>query len=86
VLNFRPQVPTGGLQECCGTGMGFNLFRLSMFKDEKLRKPWFKTQTKDGMATQDLHFWSNARQFGYRCAVDCDVKVGHYDHTTGVVW
>lgn len=81
VVNFRPQLAdaTGRLVECCGTGMGFNLFRLAMFKDEKLRKPWFHTQTKDGVSTQDLYFWSDARKHGYRCAVDCSVKVGHYD-------
>lgn len=81
VTNFRPQLPdpSGGLVECCGTGMGFNLFRLDMFKDEKLRKPWFKTQTKGGVSTQDLYFWADARKYGYRCAIDCSVKVGHYD-------
>jgi hypothetical protein len=83
ILNFRPQLPdaNGGLVECCGTGMGFNLWRLSMFKDPKLRKPWFKTQTKDGVSTQDLYFWGDARKHGYRCAIDCSVKVGHYDLT-----
>jgi hypothetical protein len=84
--NFRPQVPNGGLQECCGTGMGFNLFRMKMFKDDKLRKPWFKTQTKDGVATQDLYFWSDARKHGYRCAIDCQVKVGHFDHANDQMW
>ena len=81
ILNFRPQLPdpNGGLVECCGTGMGFNLFRLSMFKDTKLRKPWFKTQTEGGVSTQDLYFWADARKHGYRCAIDCSVKVGHYD-------
>lgn len=81
ILNFRPQLPdvNGGLVECCGTGMGFNLWRLSMFKDEKLRKTWFKTQKQDGMMTQDLYFWNDARKYGYRCAIDCSVKVGHYD-------
>lgn len=81
ILNFRPQLPdfSGGLVECCGTGMGFNLWRLSMFKDNKLRKPWFKTQTKEGISTQDLYFWGDARKYGYRCAIDCSVKVGHYD-------
>lgn len=91
VLNFRPQPPdpNGGLVECCGTGMGFNLFRLSMFKDPKLRRPWFKTLNgKDGtgIGTQDLYFWGDARKYGYRCAIDCSVKVGHYDHSTGVNW
>lgn len=81
VNNYRPQLPdpAGGLVECCGTGMGFNLWRLDMFKDEKLRRPWFVTQTQGGVSTQDLYFWSDARKHGYRCAIDCSVKVGHYD-------
>ena len=83
VPNFRPQLPdpAGGLVECCGTGMGFNLWRLDLFRDERLRRPWFVTQTKDGVATQDLYFWSDARKNGHRCAIDCSIKVGHYDHT-----
>lgn len=80
VTNFRPQPPVPGqLVECCGTGMGFNLWRLDMFRDSDLRKPWFKTQTENGVATQDLYFWTDARKNGYRCAIDCDVLVGHYD-------
>jgi hypothetical protein len=82
VLNFRPMLPdpSGGLVECCGTGMGFNLWRLSMFKDLRLRRPWFVTQKKKtGISTQDLYFWADARKYGYRCAIDCSVRVGHYD-------
>jgi len=81
LLNFRPQPPDlgGGLVECNGTGMGFNLWRLAMFKDPKLRRPWFKTQTRDGVSTQDLYFASDAKKYGYRFAVDCSIKVGHYD-------
>lgn len=88
VLNFRPQRPdpAGGLVECNGTGMGFNLWRMSMFKDKKLRRPWFVTQKHDGVATQDLYFWTDAKKRGYRCAVDCSVKVGHLDTATGIVW
>lgn len=83
VLNFRPQIPRldGSIQECNGLGMGFTLFRLDMFKDLKLRRPWFKTQTKDGMMTQDLYFFSDAKKNGYRCAVDTSCRVGHYDLT-----
>lgn len=86
--NFRPQVPEPGkVIECCGTGMGFNLFRLSMFKDDRLRKPWFKTLAgPQGAATQDLYFWQDARKHGYRCAIDCDVRVGHYDSRDDIVW
>jgi hypothetical protein len=91
VLNFRPQPPdpNGGMVECCGTGMGFNLWRMSMFKDEKLRKPWFKTLTGiegQGMGTQDLYFWGDARKHGYRAAIDCSVKVGHYDSVNDITW
>lgn len=84
VLNHRPQVPRtdGGLQECYGTGMGFALWRISMFKDERIPRPWFRTlngKGGTGVGTQDLVFWSEARKHGYRCAVDTSVKVGHYD-------
>ena len=80
VNNFRPQPPIPNqLVECCGTGMGFNLWRMDMFKDPDLRKPWFVTQKEGGVATQDLYFWGDARKHGYRCAVDCSVLVGHYD-------
>lgn len=89
VINFRPQLPdpNGGLVECCGTGMGFNLWRLGMFKDPKLRKPWFKTiADATGVGTQDLHAWSDFRKHGYRCAVDCSVKVGHYSVEEDITW
>lgn len=84
VLNYRPQVPQAGqLLECCGTSMGFNLWRMSLFKDPRLQKPWFKTLNGSegkGIGTQDLAFWSDARKYGYRCAVDCAVSVGHLDY------
>lgn len=88
VLNFRPQPPQpGALVECCGTGMGFNLWRLSMFKDQKLRRPWFKTIAgAEGVGTQDLYAWGDFRKHGYRCAIDCGVLVGHLDVNTGIVW
>jgi hypothetical protein len=83
VVNFRPQVPQPNtVQECVGTSMGFNLWRLATFKDERLRKPWFKTlngSNGQGVGTQDLYFWTDARKFGYRCAVHTGVAVGHHD-------
>jgi hypothetical protein len=89
ILNFRPQVPVPGqLVECNGTGMGFNLFRMEMFKDERLRKPWFKTlngSEGQGIGTQDLYFWGDAKKY-YRCAIDCNVRVGHYDFREDIVW
>ncbi len=87
VLNFRPQIPKGGLQEVCGLGMGFCLFRLSMFKDDRIKKPWFETKKGiGGVGTQDLAFWSEARKYGYRAAIDANVPVGHYDCKEGIMW
>ena len=88
VLNFKPMPPVAGqLVECCGTGMGFNLFRLDMFRDERLRKPWFKTvaSVTEGMYSQDLYAWSDFRKNGHRCAIDCSILVGHVDGD-GFVW
>ena len=90
ILNFRPQPPKPGeVVECCGTGMGFNLWRMSMFKDERLRKPWFKTLNGtegQGVGTQDLYAWADFRKNGHRCAVDCSVLVGHYDAQNDICW
>ena len=89
LVNFRPQPPdpNGGLVECVGTGMGFNLWRLATFKDERLRKPWFQTIAGgEGVGTQDLFFWADARKYGYRAAIHCGVKVGHYDAGSDFCW
>lgn len=91
-LNFRPIEPKpDDLTECNGLGMGFTLFRLSMFKDERLRKPWFETVQRFGadgakVYTQDLWFFEDARKHGHRFACDSRVRVGHYDATNDMVW
>lgn len=95
VVNYRPQPPIAGqLVECYGTSMGFNLWRTSLFRDERLARPWFKTldgSEGKGIGTQDLAAWNDFRKYGYRCAVDCSVLVGHYDHAgsfgpAGMMW
>jgi len=93
VMNFRPQAPIiDAIQECNGASMGFHLWRVSMFKDERLPRPLFQTKASgQGVGTQDLAFWSEARKYGYRTAVDTRVKVGHYDHDgsfgpPGFIW
>lgn len=90
-LAFQPQVvQMDTLQECNGLGMGFTLFDMNVFRDEKIPKPWFKTiqqwsPHEGGQAgTQDLYFFSNARKAGHRVACDTRIKVGHFDGT--VVW
>lgn len=84
--NFIPQPPIpNSIQEANGLGMGFNLFKIDMFK--KLPKPWFKThQENGGMFSQDLWFYNNAGKEGFRFACDTRVKVGHYDIANKFVW
>lgn len=91
--NFIPQKPIPDtLQPCNGLGMGFTLFKLDMFKDKKLRRPWFKThqdyQYGVGASsyTQDLYFFEDAAQHGYKFACDTRIRVGHYDVNTDIVW
>lgn len=89
-LEFRPQVPNGGLHECNGTGMGFTLFQMDQFK--KVPKPWFETQQKwdpaTGIAlgTQDLNYYAKLLKAGGRIAVDCNARAGHLDSETGILW
>jgi len=92
-LNFIPQVPRPDtIQACCGLGMGFTLFKMSVFKEGKIEKPWFKTcqDFVPGVGarayTQDLFFFEKAHRQGYKMACDTRVKVGHYDVGADIVW
>ncbi len=92
-LNFIPQIPLiDTIQQANGLGMGFDLWRISMFKDKKIEKPWFKTcqEYTPGQGariyTQDLYFFEKAGRFGYKFACDTRVKVGHYDLQNDLVW
>jgi hypothetical protein len=91
--NFVPQLPIDNtVQQCNGLGMGFNLWKLDMFKDPRLRRPWFKTlqeydpQSGGRAYTQDLYFFEDALKYGYKFASDNRVKVGHYDFQNNIVW
>ena len=87
--HFRPQVPAtdGSLVECRGIGMGFALFRIDMFRDKRLPRPFFQTRADaGGTATHDLNFWVTAAELGHRCAVDCGVRIGHVDIENRTVW
>lgn len=80
MLAFNPQLPVpNAVQECNGTGMGFTLFRLDLFRDPTIPRPWFKTVQENGaQGTQDLYFMGKVRAAGYRIASDNRVRVGHW--------
>lgn len=90
-LNFVPQqVQDNTIQHCNGLGMGFNLFRMEVFR--KLEKPWFVTkQTWDPGSgvkcyTQDLWAYERMAKLGMKVACDTRVKVGHLDVENDMVW
>lgn len=89
-LNFIPQQPIPDvLQQCNGLGMGFTLFRMSVFK--KLEKPWFVTkQSFDSKGvqcyTQDLYAFERMARAGMKVACDTRVRVGHLDVEQDQVW
>lgn len=84
--NYIPQMPRQEcLQQCNGLGMGFNLFRLEMFK--KIPPPWFKTVQEAGKQyTQDLFFFEQAALHGFKFACDTRIKVGHFDAQSNMMW
>lgn len=95
--NFTPFLPPNdAITPCNGLGMGCTLFRMEMFKDEKIAKPWFKTVQEytpgvgAQVATQDLSFNAKALDAGYKFACDSRVKVGHWDkdwnNGQGMAW
>lgn len=91
--NFIPQMPIADtVQQCNGLGMGFNLWKIDMFKDTRLEKPWFRTLQEHvagqgtRMYTQDLYFFERALNLGYKFACDTRVRVGHYDYDNDTMW
>tara|TARA_R110000868_G_scaffold86512_1_gene242642 strand:- start:1238 stop:1963 length:726 start_codon:yes stop_codon:yes gene_type:complete len=90
-LNFVPQgVIPETVQRCNGTGMGFALFKLSIFK--KLPAPWFETKqswdpnTGVKCYTQDLWFYEKLVKSGGKVAVDNRVKIGHLDIENDMIY
>jgi len=84
----------GEIVLCNGSGMGFTLFKLDVFKDERIEKPWFKTVSDHGTSekpgvrqyTQDLYFFEKMREHGYRVAIDTRIKIGHLDIKSGIIY
>lgn len=93
--NYIPQRPVPDMvQPANGLGMGFNLFKLDLFRKmpKEYYGQWFKTlndfdpMTGARVCTQDLYFYGEAAKHGFKFACDNRIKVGHYDKTTEIVW
>lgn len=91
-LAFTPVMPFAEtVQECLGLGTGFTLFKLDIFKDVRIPKPWFRTEARNlpggfPNGKPDLYFFENIHKFGYKVACDTRVKLGHYDTDNDIFW
>lgn len=91
MFKVRHDWKPGQVVECNGMGMGFTLFKMDLFRDKRLKKPWFKTvnEHKDqgpALYTQDLYFFEKIRKLKYRVCVDTRVRLGHMDLKTGIIY
>ena len=81
----------GDMIECNGMGCGFTLFKMDIFKDKRIKKPFFQTINDHSdkgprLYTQDLNFMEKIRKLGYRCVVDSRVRLGHLDIKTSIIY
>lgn len=77
-----PLIPEA-IQECLGIGTAFTLFKLDIFKNPDLKKPWFK---KPNLGGPDLAFFDNIHKLGYKVACDTRVRLGNFDSENQLVW
>ena len=64
-----------GLEECSGTGFGFILIHMSVFK--AMEKPWFYNPyipQVDGFWSEDVWFCNQARKAGFATMIDHDLS------------
>lgn len=87
-LNVLPAVEKRAVLEVNAVPMGFTLWRMDVFR--KIPKPWFVTyaefvEAENAMVrySQDFDMCIRARTAGLRIGVDCRVKIGHFDFSSG---
>lgn len=86
-LNWK----SGDVVEVNGCGMGFALMKRSIFEDPRLKQPFFKTVNEMSprgsmLMTQDLYFYKNIKNLGYKICVDTGIKCGHLDMNTEKIY
>lgn len=82
--NYLPILPNPEtVQPCLGLSTAFTLFKLSVFNDTRIPKPWF---LPTGAENAETYFFENIHKLGYTVACDTRVKVGHHESETDIVW
>lgn len=86
----RSNVYPESVQTCFGLGTNYTLFKLDIFKDERLKKPWFNNDPRrtpnKPLSEIDFAFFDNLHKIGYKVGCDTRVRLGRYDMETGLVW
>ena len=85
-----PPMVAEGIQPCLGLPTGFTLYKMEIFKDPRVPKPWFRTNSpyevgKPKSPHDDQYFFENIHKAGYKVACDTRVKIGHLD-ANDIVW
>ena len=79
------------IQACRAVSTSYTLFKLDIFKNEKLKKPWFRSDPRIKMGESkneeiDLSFFDELNKLGYKVACDTRVRLGKYDMATDTIW
>lgn len=91
MFKVRHDFKENQIVECNGMGMGFTLFKMDIFKDKRLERPYFKTVSENTDKstkgyTQDLYFFEKIRELDYKVCVDTRVRLGHLDFSSGKIY
>lgn len=86
-IDWKP----GDVVNVNGCGMGFTLMKRSIFEDERISRPFFKSVNEIGPQgpvsyTQDLFFYEKIKKLGYTICVDTGIRIGHLDVATDIVY
>lgn len=76
---------------CRGLSTGFTLFKLDIFRDNRVPAPWFRSKiiaepSDKRNPIPDMYFFENIGKLGYKVACDTRVKVGNLDTKDDIVW
>lgn len=79
------------VQPCFGIGTNYTLFRLDIFKDERLKRPWFNPDPRRQTGKKpnldiDYNLFDQLHKLNYKVACDTRVRLGRFDIESGLIW
>lgn len=87
-VNIIPQHEQ--IQPCLATTTSFTLYKLGLFNDHRLSKPWFRVipplDTTNKLNLPDFYFFDKLHKLGYKVACDTRIRIGNLDPKTNIIW